>query len=686
MDGGNGISERGTPGPGWIGWLGIGLAGTGLIIVAVVTITGGVTWISAAELVVATAVMGVVIARSSLDLSSLLQPTSAPVTPWRWQPSVPPQRVALGATATVAIGWAMYVAYDRWPGPVGWNVGGPWLAGMLLAGVCAWWPNLGWPDWVRPSAWTREESVGWGLVGGVALATRLVWPGEFPSIVDGDEGVFLRMAREARAGVMTNPFASGWFEVPNLYPAVMGWLSPVTGDTLGGLRMLMALIGTVTVVATWRLGRQVVGPEAALVGALLLAVMPFYLIFTRTALFHGTDPAALMLGLLFLHRAVRTNRAGDAWLAGVMVGLGWYGYWGARSLPIVVALILLLTARPFWRVVTLGGWAATGFLVTIAPLIVTFVQYRPAFSGRIAMTSITIKSEWQENPVQAVLTRLRSAAFRPFIENVVVFYRHEAPLIGWPDALLLVLGGAGLGAALIRTRAWRTVTWLVVPVLVLMGVLGAVDVVEAHRLLMVTPIWALVIGIGVVVLARWVVAIPIGWWSGRAVVMPVAMGLAGLLMVANLSWVYSNDRIVANWGDPRTTAAWDLGWRVGDGPSPPEVLLAGPPFVFANSNPAFMFEAPHAVMTEILEPMEDVSDVPLLDTGQVLVVVPERLPERCVLDAALPDALVFDVRAADHTLLYVVYGMAPVPGWSISTSPAGTTAMLVGQATCGEAH
>jgi hypothetical protein len=564
-------------------------------------------------------------------------------------------------------------------------VGGPWLVGTLLAGVCAWWPNLGWPGWTKPANWTRQGALSWLVVGGTAVGTRLVWPGRYPTIVDGDEGVFLRMAREARSGSMQNPFATGWLEVPNLYPAVMGWLAPITGDTLGGLRVTMAVIGAVTVVATWRFGRQVVGPDAALVGALVLAVMPFHLVFTRTALFHGTDPAALMLGLMFLHRAVRTNRAGDAWLAGVMVGLGWYGYWGARSIPIVVALIVVLTARPLWRVLTVGGWAAAGFLLAIAPMIVTFVQYRPAFSGRIAVTPVTIAADWQANPVRAVLTRLRTAAFRPFIENVTIFYRHEAPLVGWPEALLLVLGGAGLLAALVRTRSWQSLAWLVVPVLVLMGVLGAVDVVEAHRLLMVTPLWALVMGVGLVVVVRWVAAMPLAVVSRAGLRRPLTIGAVALLVVANLPWVYSNDRIVTNWGEPRTVGAWDLGWRLGDGIGPPEVLLAGPPFVYAYSNPAFMFEAPHAVMTEIVEPMLEPEDVPDLVPGQVLVVIPERAWERCVLDAALPEALVFDVRAADNTLLYVVYGMAPVPGWSIATSPAGSTATLVGRAACPDA-
>lgn len=165
-------------------------------------------------------------------------------------------------------------------------------------------------------------------------------------------------------------------------------------------------------------------------------MMPVHLVFTCTVLFHGTDPAALMLGLLFLHRAVRSNRAGDAWLAGVMVGLGWYGYWGARSLPFTIALVLLLTARPIWRVASLGAWTSIGLLATIAPLLVT--------------------------------------------------YLHEPPLLGWPEALFLVLGGAGLVATLLRTRVWQAVVWLVVPGLVLTGVLVAGgtlgDICSAARL------------------------------------------------------------------------------------------------------------------------------------------------------------------------------------------------------------
>ncbi len=301
------------------------------------------------------------------------------------------------------------------------------------------------------------------------------------------------------------------------------------------------------------------------------------------------------------------------------------------------------------------------------------------------MTSISTTGDWVTDPVQAVLSRLKDAAFMPFLGNYVVFYLHDPPLPGWPEALLLVLGGAGLLATLLRTRTWQVAAWLVVPEVVLIGVLGQVDVVEPHRLLMVTPIWALVMGVGVITVARWLGAVPLESWRRLPVAPAVMVASVVALVVLNLPWVYSNDRIVANWGGVPTVAAWDLGWRLDD-EHPPVVVLAGPPFVLAYSNPAFGFEAPTATMTEIIDPVRDAADLPPLTPDSLLVLVPERLAERCVIEAALPAALVFEARAANGTLLYVAYSVSPAPGWSLATSPAGTTVELVASIPCDQAR
>ena len=676
------MKEAGSALSQWSGWVATGLAGTSLAWMTWHVVRAGIDWANAVLLVLTIVVAALITAMSPLSLSELLVSIPPPAEVWRWAPVVSPMRVGLAVAAAIAIGWAMLVERAAGPGQVGWDVGGPWLAGVGLMGLCAWWPNRVWPGWMHRDAWTGREGLWWVVVAGLAFGTRLCWPSRFPSIVDGDEGAFLQMAREARSGDMANPFATGWLEVPNLYPAVMGWLSHLTGDGLDSYRLVMAVIGSVTVLATWRLGRVVVGADAALVGAVVLAVMPIHLMFTRTALFHGTDPAALMLGLLFLHRAVASNRAGDAWLAGVMVGCGWYGYWGARSLPLTMALLLLLTARPLWRVATPGLWAASGFLATIAPLVVTFIRYPPAFAGRVDVTSVTTTPEWQRDPVGAVESRLRDAAFMPLMGNHAVFYQHDPPVIGWPVAWLLVLGVSGLLAAVLRTRRWQTAAWLVVPSVVLVGVLGQVDKVELHRFLLVVPIWTLVIGVGIVVLGRWLAALPIGRWSRLPIAPAVVTGALMLLAISSLGWVFSTDRIGATWGDQRTVAAWDLGWRLDEG-DPPVILLAGPPYVFANSNPAFRFEAPSVTMTEIAEPMTRVEDVPPLTPETLLVLVPERVSEQCVVREAWPEAIGFEVRTAGGVLLYVVYGEPPLRRWALATSPAGTVVEMVEQGACG---
>ena len=94
----------------------------------------------------------------------------------------------------------------------------------------------------------------------------------------------------ARTGTMVNPFATGWFGVPNLYPAVQGWLTNVVGTDVAGHRMLGAVIGTIGVIATWRFGTLVIGPWPAMVGAVIMATLPFHLFFSRSALNHITDP------------------------------------------------------------------------------------------------------------------------------------------------------------------------------------------------------------------------------------------------------------------------------------------------------------------------------------------------------------------------------------------------------------
>lgn len=584
-------------------------------------------------------------------------------------------------------------------GPVGWNVGIPWLVGLGLFALAAWWSTFG--EWSRATlggrhlADLRPSFRAWGpWAGMVAIAAlpRFLWLDRFPTVIDADEGRYMLAAAEARTGAMVNPFSTGWFGVPNLYPAVQGWLTNVVGTDVAGHRMLGAMIGTIGVLATWRFGRLVVGPWPAMVGAVLLATLPFHLFFSRSALNHIADPTTLVLALLFLWRSVDTGRRGPAFVSGVMVGLGWYGYWGARIFPVIIVLLLAIAAtdRQFGtrRAIRLGSWAAAGFLATTMPLLMSFVLNPAEFRSRVTIVSFFSLDGWRNEPgtlLPLFLGNLRQSLIFPLIGYNDLFFRHQAPFLGWPVAIALVVGVAVWINGLRRQRGLRIGAWLFVPWIVLALGIATTAPVQSQRFVAMMPFWLLAAGSGLVTVVRWLAALglPAPNLARRMLIVAALL----VISVVQLRWLASEDRQVTTFGDFRTTTAWDIGWRFAHGNTDehqsPTVLFAGPPFMFADSWANLRVLAPDAVITDIAEPITTPRAVPPLPPGTMLILVAERSGERCPVTHAFPKATVAEIRAHDGALLYVAIFHEPLAGWSTATTP-GETTFTTGAATpCG---
>ena len=657
----------------WL-WLASGAAFAGVVL-TLRLLAGDVqlNWGAAGVLVVWVAALAITVALSGLPVADLMPRGVFRCN--REEAGTPLWLVAPAALATVM---AASRRLDAGSGPVGWEVGAPWLIGIALFGLAAWWPAL---RRARPPSWLdspiRALVPGIAL-GALALLTRILWPGRYPSVIDGDEGQFLQMAGEARSGAMVNPFATGWVEIPNLYPAVTGYLTWLTGTSIAGYRAHSALVGTLAVVATWRFARRVIGEPAAIAGAALLAALPFHLYFSRLALSNVTDPAALVLSLLFLWRAVHEGRRGDAWLAGVMVGLGWYGYWGARVFPAIILLLLAIAATDravgIRRAIVLGTWATVGFLATTAPLLMSFVVFPPALRGRFEVTSLARSASWREDPggtFRLLLDNVWESALLPFVDNTQIFYRHPAPFLGWPIAILIAAGLGAWLAALIQTRAWRTAAWLLVPWAVVTVGVATTYPVQPQRLMAVSPWWALAAGSGLVLMVRWVTDGPIRVPRAGLVRPLLVVGLVTVLAIGNLRWYMSDERLLETYGDTKTFTAWDIGWRRGEAGAP--VLLAGPPYMHVDWWANMTFLAPGTVLTSIDDPIEGPSSAPPLPPGTILVLVPERSGEQCAILRAYPGATMAEVRTGNGTLLYLAFSRGDTPGWVTATSPAGTT-------------
>ena len=155
-----------------------------------------------------------------------------------------------------------------------------WGASLLLLLLTAAWRDLasGHPvAQVRPSVSTI---LAWSTMAAIAALPRLAMLDRYPTVLDADEGAFIAHAVEFQQGHMPNPFGTGFFSTPLLYLSAQGILAGHAMDGISEYRLLSALLGTVGVLATWRLGRRIVGPTAGLLAGVFLAGWPLHLYFS----------------------------------------------------------------------------------------------------------------------------------------------------------------------------------------------------------------------------------------------------------------------------------------------------------------------------------------------------------------------------------------------------------------------
>jgi len=678
---------------GWRAWLQIAAALAAVVVaLRLMTRYPNGDWLVGAILILAVGALTLALLHAGVDVTGSIGKFGDSARNFVASPPV----ILIGL-ATLASATAVAIRWDADRGPAGWDVAGPWLAGVMLFALAAWWPSLATlrrsqsPGGLRLALKPNRRWLPWLAMIALAAVPRLAMLDRFPGFINGDEGQYLLMAVNAREGTLANPFATGWLEVPHLYPAAQGWLTHLTSDGIVGHRVLGAAVGTIGVLATWRFGRHIVGARPALAGAGLMATLPFHLLFSRSALNHIMDPTTLVLALLFLWRGIHAGRRGEAFLAGLVVGLGWYGYWGARVFPMIVALLLAIAAtdrRLGWRqAICLATWAVIGFLATTAPLLVTFLTDPNVFRSRLVATSLgsgTVDQGSSRETFELYVSHLRETTMLPFIENWHLFFRHRAPFLGWPVALLVAVGCAAWIAGVFRSGRWRHGAWLFMLWVVLTLGVAVAHPVQSQRFVALSPFWMLAAGCGVVAIVRGATAHRLFDRNGARGF--IVAGVIVSMAVFNLLWMTSDERQFDTWGDVRSLTTWDIGWRIGNAElvvgEAPRVLVAGAPFMFINDWGNLQFQAPNAEIEDVNSPMTDVSNVPGLPPGTLLLLIPERIGERCAIEKAHPDAAVAEVRAPGGELLYLAFYRQDLPAWSTGTTPDGTTFATIESTPC----
>lgn len=677
-------------------WLSVGIALIWVVATVVLVVKDAYTWGSVVALLMAMVALAYVAgrhARSALALVTAPERASGSAmglserrTPlWLLLPAM----AVVLATADTANRLGLL-------GSTNMDIARFWIASMALLLLAAWWHALvsfvripiarRWRALSRPSVRTVAL---WLAMIAIAAVPRLVALNRYPTVFGGDEGQYMLIARASRDGTMSNPFGPGFSSNPNLYSVAAGWVSGFLGTDAAAYRTFSAILGTIGVIAVWRLGRYLTGHTPAVIGAVILATMPFHLHFSRTALNNVSDPTVIALALLFLVRTVRRGHRGDAVVCGMILGFGFYGYFGGRAFPVIVllSLVILAIGRRVRAVDALrfGAWMMVGFFAVATPLIVAFWKIPSEFNSRVSTVSAFSRDRLLSDPTDAIsvyLELFREAMLFPLLGNQHVFFRHEAPFLGWPVAILLPVGVAVWIVRVARDRDIWIIACLVLPWVALAGGVALTTPVQSQRLMAVTPFIALAAGSGLFLVARWLAMM---FRPARISISSVAIAMVLVIVsVGNLRWASSEDRQISTYTDYRTTLAWDVGWRVshGGGGEVSTLLFAGPPIMFGNDWGNLRFQAPDLNIADVTDPIEVAGLAPALPRDAVLVIIAERASERCDAERIYGDATMAEAHSRDGTLLYVAMYYGPLEGWSSARSPAGTTFVETASSPC----
>lgn len=512
----------------------------------------------------------------------------------------------------------------------------------------------------------RLELAGLAVVLLGALFVRIINLEHIPVNLGGDEAMWGLEALAMMDGELENPFATRWFGLPSLPFLFLGLSMRVFGTTVAGLRMLSVLTGTAAVLTTFLLARELWGKRVALLVATLLAFGHYHLHFSRLAFNCITDSLFATLTLFLVVRGARSRQAIYFALAGVVMGLGVYEYYGARLVNVIAVVYLvwqgIMSRRLRSTYLRLLMISLGVTLVVAAPILLRYLESPALFSGGWNRVSI-LSRDWFAK--EQVYSGLGAAAllWRQFWKSVSAFhytldptfhYKASIPLLDFVSGVLFFLG------LLWATMHWRrrgsglVLVWFWAAVI--MGWVLTENPPSSHRMLVVAPALAILVGLGLnwlIELGRRVVGQPRFFrWNEIAIVVLV------LIATLNLYYYFVVYTPTGVYGNPTAEIATRLGRYLREQDDGYTLYFYGSPRMHADiGNLAFL--ARDFALVDVRE--DEVSEVsPSVSGGARFVFLPHRLGELDVVREWFPDEREQQVYSKfDSRLLYVLYEVSP---------------------------
>ncbi len=191
----------------------------------------------------------------------------------------------------------------------------------------------------------------------------------------GDEGAFFSLGRDIAAGIELSFFdlAGVYNTHPVLDSAYLAAVMKVFGVDIVGWRLAEVLVLTASALLVYALILILFGRGPAIVGAVVLGTNHYLMAFARIGYNNLHSVFYVLLVVLFLVLAWRTERALYEFLTGAATGACIYTFPAALLIWPVAALVVAvkMLRRPTVRGFTALGLMAAGFVLVVTPGLLT---------------------------------------------------------------------------------------------------------------------------------------------------------------------------------------------------------------------------------------------------------------------------------------------------------------------------
>jgi len=551
-----------------------------------------------------------------------------------------------------------------------WSILIMWVAGILLflVGTATLGIRIGLRDTLSQAVeWTKAAR--WELLAvlaltGFAFLCRGIALGDIPHNVHGDEGEMGLLARAVLRGELREPFVTGFLGHPTLWFFIQALALRLFGDTIVGLRMLSALMGTLAIPALYIFARPLYGRVVAILATILLAFYHVHIHYSRIGLNNIADPLMMLVTLAAFFHGYRTRPLLSFALAGVLMGLAQYFYYGTRLILVVMFFLLVYLAikerhqlQKFLGPVALMG---ISFLLTVGPILRYYIAHPEVYIGRMTEHGLIergnipdLQANGQSLPIALLGHAYRSFALFVTYNEHSPFYDSGLPLLSHGMELLFIVG---VVLVLLNWRKMENFALLLwVGGTAFFGGFLLWDSPQGQRYLIATPALCILIALALVQISFLLSQI-LGL-SQRSQIGVTAF-IVAVFTVWNLYFyfgIYTPRNSYA-----LNPIATDIGNYLNNQAGQSYAYMFTPPNIYLNYGTIkFMASDPPGI--DVIDPLTSVTALPELPAGlrPVFIFIPERLNELEVVKERYPNGKLWEYSRLPNTEQKYLYVYKP---------------------------